>query len=65
MFFDPARQQNLSGLDPTSLELGKFFLTAHSRAPELNIYGKPRISLWPQSKDVAQLNPKDKLLAFM
>lgn len=65
MFFDPARQQNLSGLDPSSLELGKFFLTAHSRSPELNLFGKPRISLWPQSKDTAQRNPKDKLLAFM
>lgn len=65
MFFDPARQQNLTGLDASSLELGKFFLTAHSRAPELNLFGKPRISLWPQSKDTAQRNPKDKLLAFM
>jgi uncharacterized protein (TIGR02600 family) len=65
MFFDPSRQQNVTGMDAASLELGKFFLTAHSRAPEINLFGKPRISLWPQSKDVAQRNPKDKLLAFM
>lgn len=25
----------------------RFFLTAHSRAPELNLFGRPRISLWP------------------
>ena len=25
----------------------RFFLTAHSKAPELNMFGLPRVSLWP------------------
>ena len=29
------------------LETAKFFLTAHSRAPELNLFGTPRVSIWP------------------
>ena len=29
------------------LERSRFFLTAHSSAPELNMFGLPRISIWP------------------
>ena len=25
----------------------RFFLTAHSRAPELNLFGRPRVTIWP------------------
>ncbi len=32
---------------PASLEKLRFFLTAVSRAPELNLYGMPRVSIWP------------------
>lgn len=32
---------------PAALEKLRFFLTAVSRAPELNLYGMPRISMWP------------------
>lgn len=34
-------------LTPQNLEQMRFFLTAHSRAPELNLFGRPRITLWP------------------
>jgi uncharacterized protein (TIGR02600 family) len=34
-------------LAPADLDKLRFFLTAHSRAPELNLFGRPRVSLWP------------------
>jgi uncharacterized protein (TIGR02600 family) len=36
-------------LTPKQVETSKFFLTAHSRAPELNLFGQPRVSMWPIS----------------
>ena len=41
----------------------RFFLTANSRAPELNLYGRPRISLWPEGP-VSKQTAYDKLAAF-
>lgn len=52
------------------IEKTRFFITATSRSPDINLFNKPRISLWP-----LQINPdpisglvtrtsKDKLLAF-
>ena len=29
------------------IETGKFFLTAHSRAPETTLFGTPRVTMWP------------------
>ena len=60
------------------LEKAKFFLTAYNRAPEVNVFGRPRISLWQlqQEKDPnagnlnkrgepdRPRNAKDELLAF-
>ncbi|MGB8356461.1 MAG: Verru_Chthon cassette protein A [Chthoniobacteraceae bacterium] len=51
-------------LNNTFLQKTKFFLTAHSSAPELNLFGKPRMTLWPLQMDTTQRNAKDKLLAF-
>ncbi|HSI86045.1 MAG: Verru_Chthon cassette protein A [Candidatus Methylacidiphilales bacterium] len=34
-------------LNRNTLETGKFFLTTQSRAPEVTLYGTPRISMWP------------------
>lgn len=65
LFFNRERDRNSTALDVSALELGRFFLTAHSRAPEMSLFGKPRISLWPQSEDESERNPKDKLLAFL
>jgi|GEM_PF-341425 len=60
------RQPNLSAgaVDARDLETGRFFLTAHSRAPETNGFNRPRISLWPIQAETSARNPKDKLLAF-
>ncbi|MEZ0385678.1 MAG: Verru_Chthon cassette protein A [Verrucomicrobium sp.] len=42
----------------------RFLLTAHSRAPEVNLFNKPRIALWPIQKELAERNVLDKLIAF-
>ena len=41
IFLDPAK------FTPAALEKLRFFLTAVSRAPDLNLYGMPRITIWP------------------
>lgn len=33
--------------DHDTLERSRFFLTAHSRAPEFSMHGLPRIAMWP------------------
>ena len=38
------------------LETAKFFLTAHSRAPELNLRGQPRVSMWPINPGAASIS---------
>ena len=34
-------------LTPEALEKSRFFLTANSRSPELNLFGRPRVTIWP------------------
>lgn len=53
------------------LDRARFFLTAHSRAPELNLFGKPRVSIWPiwdepfnASLETSRSNPSDALIRF-
>jgi uncharacterized protein (TIGR02600 family) len=48
-----------------------FFLTTESRAPELNILNRPRITLWPfnselldDSSSTPKLTPEDRLIRF-
>lgn len=42
-----------------------FFLTAHSRAPELNLHGLPKVALWPVSYRGADYGTSfDQLIAF-
>ncbi|XHR28372.1 MAG: Verru_Chthon cassette protein A [Chthoniobacteraceae bacterium] len=36
-----------SVINRNTLEQKKFFLTAHSRAPELNLFNLPRVACWP------------------
>lgn len=69
-FYHSNRTRNgeLSGvapLDAEEMNVARFFLTAHSRAPETNVFNRPRISLWPmQANKSAPRTPKDKLLTF-
>ena len=53
-------------LTKPQVEAAKFFLTAHSRAPELNPFGLPRVAIWPISSINDQLHrtPADQYIAF-
>ena len=55
---------NAAAFNNTYMEKAQFFLTAHSRAPELNLFGKPRITLWPIQMNTNLRNAKDQLIAF-
>jgi hypothetical protein len=57
-------QSGQSAVTPELLERMRFFLTAHSRAPELNLFGRPRVTIWPSYPDAARLNASDRLLNF-
>ncbi len=41
--------RNLQGLTQDQLSRGRFFLTANSRAPDVNLFNKPRVCIWPVS----------------
>jgi uncharacterized protein (TIGR02600 family) len=47
-----------------ALQRMRFFLTTTSRAPEVNLFGLPRMSIWPINSDVAKQSAYDKLIAF-
>ena len=51
-----------------ALEKAKFFLTAHSSAPEVTIFNTPRVSMWPEWPMAASPSPQrttlDSTLAF-
>lgn len=53
-------------LTKQDVDASKFFLTAHSRAPELNLFGLPRILSWPihETNDDKYRTINDRLLAF-
>jgi len=67
LLYNPTRTtntQNGSSMSNAVLEKAKFFVTAHSRAPEVNLFGKPRMALWPLQTDTTKRNAKDALIAF-
>lgn len=50
---------------PQSLLQKSFFLTAHSKAPEINPFGLPKIAMWPISyRGSDYVTPYDNLIAF-
>ncbi len=51
-------------LTPEALEKSRFFLTANSRAPEVNLFGRPRVTLWPIAENPDLRTPFDDLFAF-
>ena len=71
MFFSPKGRvaqttAGQTGLNQTALEQTRFFLTANSRAPEVNLFNLPRVSLWPVSSNSGTnyQTPFDKLNLF-
>ncbi|HSI84816.1 MAG TPA: Verru_Chthon cassette protein A, partial [Candidatus Methylacidiphilales bacterium] len=57
-----------TGLDADSVKRAKFFITAHSQAPDVNVFNLPRISMWPitlnKSTNVPVMTAFDKLIAY-
>lgn len=47
-------------------ERGKFFVTTASRAPETNLFGKPKVVCWPvhATNNIDYRTPFDRLFAF-
>lgn len=80
LFFGPTLEQGkrknaaeaIADQDPDAPDLlnaewlnySRPFLTAHSRAPELNLSGRPRMTIWPVHTDTKLRSPTDNLLAF-
>ncbi len=66
----PAATPAPAGSWQDRIERNKFLVTASSRAPEITIYGTPRLSIWPEpaaasaSEEVAKRTPYDSLIAF-
>ena len=50
-------------LTPALLEKARFFLTADSKSPELNVWNMPRVCMWPVTKNQATLNNPDTSLS--
>ncbi|SKA90471.1 Verru_Chthon cassette protein A [Prosthecobacter debontii] len=61
------RQRNVlagEALEPERIQRSGFFLTAHSRAPEANPFGMPKIAVWPVSyRGAAYRTAFDQLIA--
>ncbi len=48
--FTPSRSVQALGnasIKQQDIQACRFFLTAHSKAPELNLFGLPRVAIWP------------------
>lgn len=46
------------------VERTRFFLTTTSKAPEQNLFNKPRVAIWPLDLSAAKRTTFDKLIAF-
>lgn len=57
-----------TAITPQLLDRMRFFLTTESRAPELNLWGQPRVTIWPvrseTSTEPSGLNVFDNLMTF-
>jgi uncharacterized protein (TIGR02600 family) len=53
-------------LDQTAIEKAKFFITANSEAPDVNVFNLPRVSLWPITlvNGASKMTAFDQLIAF-
>jgi len=63
--YKPDRELQLN-LTANELEESRFFLTASSRSSELNLFGQPRVTIWPvhASDDNLHRTAFDQLIAF-
>ena len=63
--YKPGRSTQLD-LTEEMLEQSRFFLTASSRSSELNLFGQPRVTIWPvhRESDDQHRTAFDQLIAF-
>ncbi len=47
ILLNPSRNQNSATIDQAALRRAQFFITASSRAPDVNLFNLPRVCLWP------------------
>lgn len=61
-----AQRQSQLGLDAPTLDAMRFFVTTTSRSSDLNLFGQPRVTIWPISgiDDSNHRTPYDQLIAF-
>lgn len=59
--FKPDRSSQLTR---EQLEQAKFFLTARNNSPEVNMFGLPRIAIWPINSGNKKPSELDKMIAF-
>jgi uncharacterized protein (TIGR02600 family) len=63
-FYNTNRATNNAALTSANLNRLEGFLTAYNRAPELNLFGRPRVSMWPVNADPSKRTPLDKWFAI-
>ena len=59
-----ATNRTANNVSPATLDRLRGFVTAYNRAPELNLFGRPRVSMWPVASDSAKRSPMDKWFAL-
>ncbi len=64
LFYAPDRGLRANGISRDDLERRRFFLTAHSRAPEANLFNMPRVTIWPNWQTASKRSTMDRLIAF-
>lgn len=57
-------RQAQPGLDRSDIERTKFFLTARSNSPEVNLFNLPRMAIWPINAGSKAPSTLDKVIAF-
>lgn len=58
------RETSHPEVDSEFLEATRFFLSAHSRSPELTLFDTPKINIWPIQRESDERNAIDRLQAF-
>lgn len=63
LLFQPGRSTQ-TGLTRQAVEAAKFFLTAHSQAPEVSLFNLPRMAIWPINAGSKTTSSLDELIKF-
>lgn len=67
IMLQPSRSVNSKYITQAALKRAEFFITANSRAPDVNLFNLPRICVWPISAKGAAITYQtafDQLIAF-